>query len=318
MKLVGLMPVRNEDWILGFGARVALQWCDELVLFMHACEDDSSRIVQNLRSDYGDARVHYLDGIHYHSGPVDATDRNWHEMAHRQALLEHARSWNATHIALIDADEVLTANLVPHVRSWVEGTPRGSILQLPLYNLRGGVDRYHANGVWGNRIVSVAFADMPELHWSGDRFHSREPDGRRLTGFRPAGQDDGGVLHFWGASERRLHEKHRLYRVTERLRWPGKDVKLIERTYSMAEKGMSWVGDTPGTWVYRGVDPAWYAGYEDLMAKHLHVDAEPWQKAECDRLIAEHGREMFEGLELFGVDGDVRQEERRAMFKGRK
>lgn len=288
MKLVGLMPVRNEDWILGLSARVALKWCDELVCFMHQCDaDDSGGVIDEVSEETSSVVIAQVEW-----------DPTWNEMEHRQRMLTVARQRGATHIAIIDADEVLTANLVPHVRSWVEGTPRGSILQLPLYNLRGGIDRYHVNGVWGNRIVSVAFADMPELHWGGDMFHSREPHGARLAGFCPIAQGEGGVLHFWGASERRLHEKHRLYRVTERLRWPGKDVKLIERTYSMAEKGMSWVGDTPGTWVYRGVDPAWYAGYEDLMAKHLHVDAEPWQKAECDRLIAEHGRERFAGLDV--------------------
>jgi len=290
MKIVGLMPVRNEAWILGLSARVALQWCDELVILNHASTDDSGPILMELADEFP------------HRVLIVRDDRPaWDEMRHRRAMLELARQMHApesVHIAIVDADEVLTANLVPHVRSWVEGTPRGSILQLPLYNLRGGIDRYHVNGVWGNRIVSVAFADMPELHWGGDMFHSREPHGARLAGFCPIAQGEGGVLHFWGASEKRLHEKHRLYRVTERLRWPEKDVAQIERTYSMAEKGQPFVGDTPGKWVYRGVPEAWYADYEDLMAKYLEVDAEPWQKAECDRLIAEHGRERFAGLDV--------------------
>ena len=32
MKLVGIMPVRNEDWCLDLTARAALMWCDELVI----------------------------------------------------------------------------------------------------------------------------------------------------------------------------------------------------------------------------------------------------------------------------------------------
>jgi hypothetical protein len=35
--------------------------------------------------------------------------------------------------------------------------------------------------------------------------------------------------------------------------------------------------------------------------KYLDVDAEPWQEAEVRRLVAEHGRETFAGLDLFGV-----------------
>jgi hypothetical protein len=39
MKLIGLMPVRGEDWILGLSARAALMWCDELVILLHSCTD---------------------------------------------------------------------------------------------------------------------------------------------------------------------------------------------------------------------------------------------------------------------------------------
>jgi hypothetical protein len=288
MKLVGLMPVRNEAWILGLTARAALQWCDMLAIFNHASTDKSQEIALELMRSNDPGRI----------GILQEPSQKWDEMQHRQALLETARNWRATHISIIDADELLTANLLPRIRSLVEGTPRGSILQLPLYNLRGSVHRYHVNGVWGKRIVSVAFADDPALHWGGDRFHSREPHGRKLTGFLPIAQGEGGVLHFWGASEKRLHEKHRLYRITERLRWPDKDVRDIERMYSMAEKGMPWAGDTPGTWAYADVQESWYRGYEDLMAKHLDVDAEPWQRAECDRLIELHGHQHFAGLDV--------------------
>ena len=39
-----------------------------------------------------------------------------------------------------------------------------------------------------------------------------------------------------------------------------------------------------------GVMGAWYRGQEI-----------PWQETECHRLIAEHGREKFAGLDLFSV-----------------
>jgi hypothetical protein len=50
------------------------------------------------------------------------------------------------------------------------------------------------------------------------------------------------------------------------------------------------------------VPESWWAPYENLMQYlDLSEDTEPWQQTEVKRLIAEHGREKFVGLDLFGV-----------------
>lgn len=297
IKIVGMMPVRNEDWIVGLSARVALRWCDKLVLLDHASTDRSPKIVEDLRAEFGE-RVHRSN----------VADPVWHEMTHRHQMFTDARCRGATHLAIIDADEVLTSDLLVEgggqsvIRSAVEVLPVGHILHLPLYNLRGGINRYHNNGVWGDRMVSLAFADDPRLSWSGDKFHSREPGGPKLVPYRPIRHGQGGVMHLWGANERRLVAKHALYKVTERLRWPGKSASEIDRLYSLSIKGDPAVPGygTPATWSYAAVPAAWWAGYEDLL-RFLTIDAVPWQEAEVQRLVTEYGRERFAGLDLFGV-----------------
>jgi hypothetical protein len=301
VKLVGLMPVRNEEWCLGLSARVALTWCDELVIGLHACMDDSGEIADAISLDCpGRVTWFHQDG------------QQWDEMKHRQKLLDVARTRGATHIAMIDADEILTGNLVlgdsptmidgatthyARIKNLIYGAD-GHNTVVPLYNLRGGIHRYHLNGLWGNRIVSLAFRDSPELHWGGDNFHQREPRGRVLQAFSPIAQGEGGVMHLWGASERRLIAKHALYKVTERLRWPNKDVRQIDFMYSQCVKGG--LREDPKAWTFADVPQSWWAPYAQWM-KYLDVDAEPWQEAEVRRLVSEHGRAMFDGLDLFGV-----------------
>lgn len=288
MKLVGMMPVRNEDWILGLSARVALKWVDVLVLYLHACTDGSHDIAVEIERDYpGRVAIILQD------------DPKWDEMNHRQDMLAVARQPGATHLAIIDADEVLTANLLPTIRGHIERLRPDNILTLPLYNLRGGVGQYHANGLWGNRIVSVAFADDPALHWAGDTFHRREPQGKPLTMFRPVGQGDGGVMHFWGVSERRLLAKHALYKVTERLRWPEKDVRDIDQVYSMCVNGA--IREDPKTWKYAPTQLPWTDAYDSISGGRLNIYRVPWQEAEVRRIVAEHGREKFAELNLFGI-----------------
>ena len=297
MRIIGLMPVRNEEHEIGLTLRAAVMWCDYVIVLLHACTDGTRDIVEQVHRETG--RVLML---------FDSTEE-WREMPMRQRMLECARENRATHIALIDADEILTGNMLSFdgsvnineigICNLVQSTPHGSILQLPGYNMRNGIHQYHANGIWGNLWFSVAFPDVPSLGWSGDRFHAREPGPLRLTPFRPIAQGQGGVMHLWGADERRLVAKHRLYRVIERIRWPNKSVKEIERMYSWATNGTG-PGDTPAEWKYLDTPESWWHPYEHLMG-HLHIDAEPWQEAALLKLVAEHGREKFAGLNLFGV-----------------
>jgi hypothetical protein len=232
-------------------------------------------------------------------------DPEWNEMAHRQSLLEGARQRGATHVAIVDADEILTGNLLPSIRSYVECLGPGYMLQLPGYNLRGSIDRYHANGIWGNRFFSLAFKEDGRASWQGDQFHHREPFGVSNWPYRPFAQGEGGVMHLWGADERRLVAKHALYKMTERVRWPAKSVSEIERQYNLAIHESASKGTQYETvWRYAAVPEAWWEPYRDLMP-HLNVSAQPWQEAECRRLWQEHGAVVFAGLDLFGLSLEV-------------
>lgn len=291
MKLVAIMPVRNESWILGLTLRAALMWCDEVVVLDHASTDGTGDVIHEVQMECL-RRVTdlYVEG-------------EWAEMQHRQMMLEEARKLGATHIAMIDADEILTGEMVAEgndfIRMTIQTMPDRAILQLPGYNLRDGIDQYHASGVWSHRWFSTAFKDAPDLGWSGDKFHQREPGPRILTPYRPVQQGQGGALHLWGASERRLIAKHALYKITERLRWPNKPAAEIDRMYSWAIKGGT-PYESSSEWTYASVPGSWWAPYKHLM-KHLDIDAEPWQEAEVRRLVAEHRKEIFAGLDLFGV-----------------
>lgn len=286
MKSVAILPVRNEAWCLGLTLRALLMWVDEAVVLLHACTDDSEEIAAYANEESGGRVSLFCDDL-----PA------WNEMDQRQSLLDTARAHSATHIVILDADELLTGNLLDTARQLSERPKGSSILRLPGYNLRNGIHQYHASGVWAHRWFSVAFADDPRLHWTGDCFHQREPLGMTLNAWQPVRQGDGGVMHLWGASERRLRAKHCWYRITERLRWPSKPSSEIEQTYRPATHG-DWRGRSE-TWTFAPVPDSWWTPYAHLM-RYLDLDAAPWQEAEIERAIAAHGRERFKGLDLLG------------------
>ena len=77
------MPVRNEAWVLGLSARVALKWCDELVILCHACSDRSAEIAHEVQAEYGARRVLV----------VSTPTQTWEEMKQRQ---QYCWSWHGT------------------------------------------------------------------------------------------------------------------------------------------------------------------------------------------------------------------------------
>jgi hypothetical protein len=297
MKLVALMPVRNEDWVLGLTLRALLMWVDAVVVLLHSCTDGSGDIVEQVMRENDRGRVIVLR----ESG-------EWEEMRHRQKMLDWARTAGATHIAMVDADEILTGNLLLGVRNMIDSYgPMNQILQLPWVCLARGIDRYYAAGPWYNCWVSTAFADAPDLHWSSESrggydFHHREPMGRALTAYRPIQQaplpdrHGGGLLHLQFLSERRLRAKQALYKMTEVIRWPGRDpVQAINARYNLAV-----YGSDPSKGICFSCPIGWWAPYAPLM-KHLDIAAVPWQEEQIRRLIAQHGIEKFRGLDLFGT-----------------
>lgn len=299
MNLCGMMLCRNEAHQIGFTARVALQWCDQLVILLHACTDTSMNIVMDLAREFNPRVI-----------VVGDDKERWDEMRHRQAMLEMARAAGATHLAIVDCDEVLSANLLRQFKRHSDLGGIGSILQLPGYNLRGSLARYHSNGIWGNRWFSTAFRDDERLGWAGDKFHQREPKYLDTAGdlkpYRPILQGQGGVMHLWGASERRLTAHHAWYKVNERLRWPNKPVQEIDRMYNLwrspEDSAIEYPQQTDWAkpWTFSDVPASWREPYAHLM-KYLDIDTEPWQIAECQRLVQEHGKERFAGLDLFGI-----------------
>lgn len=286
MVLIALMPVRNEDWILGLSGRAALKWCDGIIFSDHSSTDRSREIMEDISEEHP-GRVHIT------TWPAD---EHWSEMAQRQSLLMAARSRGATHLAVTDADELLTGNLLSTIRPQIEQLPPGAHVDVGMPCMWRSLTQYRCDpGIWSNRMdLTLAFHDRADLCWkrhAGGDHHSRAPHGSRMA-FRGYGMS-GGVMHLQWASWRRLVAKHARYKCIERIKYPQKPTLAIDREYSQAlnEAGLQ-VKDAPAEW--------WWP-YQDLM-RHVDLDRVPWFECEVRRLVAEHGAEKFKGLNLFGLD----------------
>ena len=306
-KLIGVMLVKNEDWILGMSMRAALKWVDELVIVDDRSWDDSLSIIQEISGE-NPYRVHYSlwqpmkevetesrykPGEKFMKQIPDNSDPWWNEMDVRQHSLLLARKHGATHVAIIDADEAFTANLLPSVRDRILSLEPGVAIDYPMVPVWGDIDQYRADDcVWSRSQLSVAFADDSSLTWkpAGDGYHHHHRLPYGISRVERETVPSGGVMHLQFAHRQRLTEKHVHYKLSEVLRWPGrKSIPEINSMYEQAldENGMKLMA----------CPEKWWEGYRK---ERVVLEGKSWYYFEIRKLLKEHGKEKFAGLELHG------------------
>jgi hypothetical protein len=287
MKLIALCLVRNEDWILGFSARVALQWCDSIIFYLHNCTDGTLEIVEQLESEFPERVTHLWNN-----------SDGWQEMDMRQSLLEHGRLLGGTHFAMIDADEALTADMQSSINAQISYLNPTETLELPMRPPWKSLSRYRLdNSVWCQSWISLVFADHPSCTWKPDKIgyshHHRLPYGVEARKHPISHNDLGGNMHLQWANWDRVKAKHCWYKMHEAITYPDKPIKDIDRMYSEAV-----IDENPKT---SECPEAWFYGYDKWMDK---IDLKPhrsWHIEECEQMLSQYGRERFAGLNLFGV-----------------
>ena len=291
MKIVGVMLARNEDWVIGASARVALEWVDTLFVLMHACTDRTWPILREIQNEYGRDRL-IAQGV--------GKTAHWEEMDLRQKTLVAARELGATHVAIIDADEVPTTNIVTRLRGWVGSLAPRQLLDIPMIAPWRGLGEYRDDtSVWCTARITTAFGDDPSLCWraadDGYQFHARAPRGTmhgasdRVNPL--ADKSEGGIMHLQWVDWDRLLTKHVLYRAVERIRWPNRDtVEKVNWRYDLAlDERKIKLSKIPDGWV------------TDLVRRNVFQGRTPWHRAELDAMISKYPREAFSGLDLKGL-----------------
>lgn len=280
MKLIALMLARNESWVLRASLDAALRWVDHVVFLNHASIDATRAIAATAANATGRVTVgDWMDG------------EFWSEMDSRESTLRIGRELGGTHFAIVDADEILTANCLGDVRGWFERLKPGECLDVPMIAPWKSLDRYSPAT---KAALTLGFRDAPGLCWKprgAEQYHHhcRPPhgSGEHVT---PSGASKGGVMHLQYAAWRRFTRKHQWYQMTERLRWPQYTAAEIREKYTWWTRGGHGLD-------LRDVPPEWWGDYK---RDEIRLDDEPWHEAECRRMIAEHGLAAFDGLEFFG------------------
>ena len=280
MKVIALVPVRNEAWVLEHSLASLSRFCDVVIVSDQGSSDGSQDICRRF------PKVVLLE-----TKGNDPTDRL--PVRARWRLLDAARGYDGNNLLwCTDADELISP---PAVQAFLarEGdrltAPRA--ISCRYYHAWRSANRYRNDlSQYGPAWKVIAVVDDRKLDYP------RALDAPPLHEPRTPWDDDPHVLqvedlklfHLQYAVWRRNQMKQAWYRSLEWL--DGRTTAGDINTKYSITMAPFYVRTTP-------VPPAWLDG---ITLPDARVDDEPsWHDAEMLRLFDEHGIERFEGLEIW-------------------
>ena len=190
--VICIVPVRNEEWIIGHFIESALGWADQIIIGDHNSNDRTAEIARK----YNSVKV------------ISLANQGFDEAQRRKPLIHEARKIEGRRLIIsIDADEMISANWKrsPEWEKMCNSEP-GTHFTLDWVQLLPG-----GRGCFMPNTMDVAFVD-DGAEYVGKWIHSpRIPENKD----RKIKLNDIKLLHFISIDENRVLSKHRWYKVVE-------------------------------------------------------------------------------------------------------
>jgi hypothetical protein len=279
MKVIALLPMKDEAWILPAYLSSVLPVVDEII----AVDDGST--------DASRAIVEAAGGIVVDSTAADGV--GWAEHSIRQQLLELGRERGGTHFLGLDADEALTAPSRTHLRDALASLAPGQKLAMQWVILWKRRDRYREDrSIWTNLYKDFAFAD------SGDTDHghaflgvSRTAGPTDAATWHQLGPDRAAVLHYQFVTWQRTQVKQAWYRCAELINTPARAFEINEMYAISLDAADVGTVPVPAEWTDGITVPD---GIEDLPPG--------WHLAEILAWFDRYGIAFFEPLQIWHIE----------------
>jgi hypothetical protein len=277
MRVVALLPVRNEAWVLSQALACLSGFCDAIFVGDQQSSDESRTIARQF------SKVTLIES----QTPAICEQARWQ-------LWDAARAVPGSNLIwCTDADELVSPGLVRAFlqRDRDKVTP-GTIVECEYYHCWSTPGRYRDAGwPYAPYWKPVAIVDDRRVDYRSDRelplHEERVPVSAASPKFRAARVP---ILHLQWLLPNRMQMRQAWYRCREWME-SGRTPADINQQYSVALPSTR-----PRT---RPVPAEWV---KDVSFPDLAIDREPaWQEAEILRWFAARGPEFFEPLEIWHV-----------------
>ncbi len=278
MKVIALLPFKNEELILPTYLSSMTQIADQIIAIDDGSTDNSRAIVEA------------AGGLVIPNSSI--VDLGWAEESIRNNLLKLGRENGGTHFISLDADEAFTFPFVENSKKYLNQMNPGQILYLQFLALWKSNYYYrNDNSVWSNNFKDFIFCDDGISNYDSYGFmHTvrRTPGKNNLSKRIIVPVKEGAVLHFQFANWSIFQIKQSLYRCWELIDGTKNAVK-VNASYSMTL-------DDPKA-IVEEIPKEWFKG---LTMPNDSTNM-PWHFQAVFKLFQKHGIEFFEQLEIWHV-----------------
>jgi hypothetical protein len=286
-RIIAMMPVRNEDWILDRTIRTRCSFCD-VILVANQRSTDETRVILKRHAP----KVVVIDN----ADTSHSTKVRWH-------LLDAAREYQGNNfLILADADEIFTPNIMDENKldDLVSIKP-GTGVEVPWIQLwRSPFLWRNDHSIWSNRWQGVAFRDDRCMGY-GEILRLNDHNGRIPVSCRIFRFSEVKLLHFQFVVFHRMLSKQRWYRAREALELSPKRAREINRYYCCTRDERHLHLDP--------IPPEWMDGWKNIGVDLGDFKEEPlyWYDVELLRYFAEKGTPYFAPIDLWDVDWEEKR-----------
>ena len=292
MKVIALLPFKNEEWCLPSYLHNTTKIVDEIIAIDDGSTDNSVKILE----DAG-AKVYSSEKlINFNSG--------WSEGSIRAELLKLGREADGTHFVCLDADESFTNPLVENFQELIPQLQPGEKMSLQWLALWKSYSSYrHDATVWSNNWKDFVVCDDPSLSYNHNQhMHvGRTPvsvSDINNESWRRLENEHGAVMHFQFSAYNNFQLKQCWLRCSELIQEPhnfqGINIKysitLLEQNVGLEEMPKSWYDGIVLPKV-ENFDPEW----KD--SSFVRADLLPG----IYKYFEDYGVEFFENLNIWHV-----------------
>ena len=292
MKVIALLPFKNEEWVLPSYLHSIKRICDEIIAIDDGSIDSSSKILET-----AGAKV-------YTSEKLKNFNSGWSEGSIRAELLKLGREAGGTHFVCLDADETFTNPTITTIKYMLPKLKPGDKMAFQWLALWKSYKKYrHDSTVWSNNWKEFVACDDPSLSYnSNQHMHlGRTPVAPTEIGdsrWIRFSNTDGAVMHFQFSAYNNFQLKQCWFRCSELIQEPNNfhainskySITLLEDNVGLADMPENWYNEIPLPNV-KNFDPDW----DDK--SFVRADLLPG----IIKYFEDYGVEFFEPLNIWHV-----------------
>lgn len=287
MRIIALMPVRNEGWIIQRTLRSLATFCDAIIVADQRSTDDTRAILQGFAP-----QVQIIENPE----PFHSTKVRWR-------LLEAAREFQGHNfILLADADEIFTANITDQqILNELTDIVPGTAVAVPWIQLWRSASWWRNDAsIWSNKWQTAGFRDDRLVNY-GPLIHPNDHNGRIPLCREIIRFEKVKLLHYQFVLFERMRAKQCWYRVSEVMEY-GRSRNQEINTYYQVTRDERRVHLEP-------VPEDWTAGWraQGIDLENFEEASLYWYDVEVLRYFRDRGAAYFAPLDIWDRDWEAKR-----------